>query len=101
MHARASVVMRPIRVGAFFQQSDDFWYGLQVECDFRQNARASAIGVPLRAINEIVSGPETRSVRITSERGEDSETFAIDEAFRSAILDLQQNGAICLADYLD
>ena len=24
-----------IRFGAFFGQSDDFWHGLQVECDFR------------------------------------------------------------------
>ena len=24
-----------IRFGAFFGQSDDFWYGLQTECDFR------------------------------------------------------------------
>ncbi len=31
--------MRPIRVGAFFEQSEDFWYGLQVECDFRSLAK--------------------------------------------------------------
>ena len=24
-----------IRFGAFFGQSEDFWHGLQVECDFR------------------------------------------------------------------
>ena len=24
-----------IRFGAFFMQSDDFWHGIQVECDFR------------------------------------------------------------------
>lgn len=24
-----------IRFGAFFDQSEDFWYGIQVECDFR------------------------------------------------------------------
>jgi addiction module HigA family antidote len=24
-----------IRFGAFFGQSDDFWHGLQVECEFR------------------------------------------------------------------
>ena len=28
-----------IRFGAFFGQSEDFWYGLQVECDFRALAR--------------------------------------------------------------
>ena len=25
-----------IRFGAFFGQSDEFWHGLQVECDFRK-----------------------------------------------------------------
>lgn len=24
-----------IRFGAFFGQSDDFWHGIQIECDFR------------------------------------------------------------------
>lgn len=28
-----------IRFGAFFGQSDDFWHGLQVDCDFRALAR--------------------------------------------------------------
>ncbi len=28
-----------IRFGAFFGQSDEFWYGIQVECDFRKLAR--------------------------------------------------------------
>lgn len=28
-----------IRFGAFFGQSDEFWHGLQVECDFRALAR--------------------------------------------------------------
>lgn len=28
-----------IRFGAFFGQSDDFWHGIQVECDFRALAR--------------------------------------------------------------
>ena len=27
-----------IRFGAFFGQSEDFWYGIQVECDFRSLA---------------------------------------------------------------
>ena len=27
-----------IRFGAFFGQSDEFWHGLQVECDFRKIA---------------------------------------------------------------
>lgn len=28
-----------IRFGAFFGQSEDFWHGIQVECDFRSLAR--------------------------------------------------------------
>ena len=28
-----------IRFGAFFGQSESFWYGLQTECDFRAMAR--------------------------------------------------------------
>ena len=28
-----------IRFGAFFGQSEDFWHGIQVECDFRALAR--------------------------------------------------------------
>ena len=28
-----------IRFGVFFGQSDDFWHGLQVDCDFRALAR--------------------------------------------------------------
>lgn len=28
-----------IRFGVFFGQSDDFWHGIQVDCDFRALAR--------------------------------------------------------------
>ena len=28
-----------IRFGAFFGQSDTFWHGIQVECDFRTLAK--------------------------------------------------------------
>lgn len=28
-----------IRFGAFFGQSDQFWHGIQAECDFRKLAR--------------------------------------------------------------
>jgi addiction module HigA family antidote len=31
-----------IRFGAFFGQSESFWYGLQSECDFRAMAREKA-----------------------------------------------------------
>ena len=28
-----------VRFGAFFGQSEDFWHGIQVECDFRALAK--------------------------------------------------------------
>ena len=28
-----------VRSGAFFGQSEDFWHGIQVECDFRALAK--------------------------------------------------------------
>lgn len=40
VHARRPITPTlSIRFGAFFGQSDDFWHGLQVECDFRRLAR--------------------------------------------------------------
>ena len=36
-----------IRFGVFFGQSDTFWHGIQVECDFRALARQR---------NKLVSG---------------------------------------------
>ena len=40
VHGRCSITPAlSIRFGAFFSQSDEFWHGLQVECDFRKLAR--------------------------------------------------------------
>ena len=40
VHDRRSITPAlSIRFGAFFDQSDEFWHGLQVECDFRKLAR--------------------------------------------------------------
>ena len=40
VHGRRSITPAlSIRFGAFFGQSDQFWHGLQVECDFRKLAR--------------------------------------------------------------
>ena len=40
VHARRSITpVMSIRFGAFFGQSDEFWHGIQVECDFRRLAR--------------------------------------------------------------
>ena len=36
---RAITPAMSIRFGTFFGQSDGFWHGLQVECDFRALAR--------------------------------------------------------------
>ena len=39
VHGRRSVTpAMSIRFGAFFGQSDEFWHGIQIECDFRNLA---------------------------------------------------------------
>ena len=39
VHKRRSIApAMSIRFGAFFGQSDQFWHGIQVECDFRRIA---------------------------------------------------------------
>lgn len=36
VHGKRSITpTMSIRFGAFFGQSEDFWHGIQVECDFR------------------------------------------------------------------
>ena len=40
VHGKRSITpAMSIRFGAFFGQSDEFWHGLQVECDFRALTR--------------------------------------------------------------
>ena len=40
VHGKRSITpAMSIRFGAFFGQSDGFWHGLQVECDFRALAK--------------------------------------------------------------
>ena len=40
VHGKRSITpAMSIRFGAFFGQSDDFWHGLQIECDFRALAK--------------------------------------------------------------
>jgi len=37
VHGRRSITpAMSIRFGTFFNQSDQFWHGIQVECDFRK-----------------------------------------------------------------
>ena len=39
VHGRRSITpAMSMRFGAFFGQSDQFWYGIQTECDFRRLA---------------------------------------------------------------
>lgn len=39
VHGRRAITpAMSIRFGAFFGQSDQFWHGIQVECDFRKLA---------------------------------------------------------------
>ena len=39
VHGKRSITpAMSIRFGAFFGQSDEFWHGVQVECDFRKIA---------------------------------------------------------------
>jgi addiction module HigA family antidote len=41
VHGKRSITpAMSIRFGAFFGQSDTFWHGLQVECDFRALAKS-------------------------------------------------------------
>jgi len=40
VHGKRSITpSMSIRFGAFFGQSDSFWYDIQVECDFRALAK--------------------------------------------------------------
>jgi addiction module HigA family antidote len=40
IHARRSITpAMSVRFGTFFGQSEDFWHGIQVECDFRALAK--------------------------------------------------------------
>ena len=43
VHGRRSITpAMSIRFGAFFGQSDQFWHGIQTECDFRRLAADGA-----------------------------------------------------------
>ena len=40
IHARRSITpAMSVRFGTFFSQSEDFWHGIQVDCDFRALAK--------------------------------------------------------------
>ena len=53
VHGRRSITpAMSIRFGAFFGQSDQFWHGIQTECDFRRLAaerESLIVGIRLAA----------------------------------------------------
>lgn len=51
---RAITPVMSIRFGAFFGQSEGFWHGLQVECDFRSLAKKRRqLTVSIRPAHEL------------------------------------------------
>ncbi|MBA3352885.1 MAG: HigA family addiction module antidote protein [Blastocatellia bacterium] len=53
---RAITPAMSIRFGAFFGQSDNFWYGLQSECDFRaMAAQKTKLTKGIRPARDLVS----------------------------------------------
>ena len=47
VHGKRSITpSMSIRFGAFFGQSDTFWHGIQVECDFRALAKSARDSFP-------------------------------------------------------
>jgi addiction module HigA family antidote len=45
-----------IRLGAFFGQSDQFWHGIQVECDFRKLEKArKRLVAGIKPVRELAS----------------------------------------------
>lgn len=50
-----------IRFGAFFGQSEDFWHGIQVKCDFRALRKEEAkLTAKIRTAEELVGGEGLR-----------------------------------------
>ena len=58
VHGRRSITpAMSIRFGAFFGQSDKFWHGIQVECDFRRIAKDKArLTAGIRPASSLVRG---------------------------------------------
>ncbi len=51
---RAITPAMSIRFGAFFGQSEEFWHGLQIECDFRALAKKRrALTAAIRPAREL------------------------------------------------
>ena len=52
---RAITPVMSIRFGKFFSQSENFWHGIQVECDFRALAkRRKHITAKIRPVQELL-----------------------------------------------
>jgi addiction module HigA family antidote len=53
---RAISPVMSIRFGKFFNQSENFWHGIQVECDFRALAkRRKQIVAKVRPVKELLA----------------------------------------------
>jgi addiction module HigA family antidote len=53
---RAITPVMSIRFGKFFNQSEHFWHGIQVECDFRALAkRRKQIVAKVRPVKELLA----------------------------------------------
>ena len=59
VHGRRSITpIMSIRFGAFFGQSDQFWHGIQVECEFRRIAKdRDRLTTGIRPASSIVRTP--------------------------------------------
>ena len=66
VHGKRSITpAMSIRFGAFFAQSDEFWHGLQVECDFRRIAgeRRSLVSAAFSRLRRLAERIDCRSGR--------------------------------------
>lgn len=57
VHGKRSITPQmSIRFGAFFGQSEDFWHGIQVECDFRAlRSQAKRLTKGIRPATALIS----------------------------------------------
>ena len=64
VHGRRSITpAMSIRFGAFFGQSDEFWHGLQVECDFRRiTAQRDRLTAGITPASALSGCPESQGI---------------------------------------
>ena len=72
VHGKRSITpAMSIRFGAFFGQSDEFWHGLQVECDFRALAKKRKKLIdriqPASTVSHVSDSPSRYNLRLLGE----------------------------------